>query len=116
MVRSFYLVAGLVALALGAIGLFLPLLPTVPFLILAAFCFARSSARLEAWLLTHPRYGPSILAWRDRGAISRRGKRAAYAAFAFSILLGFLLLSWPWMLLPVAAALISGSWIASRPN
>ena len=116
MVRSLYLIAGLVALALGAIGLFLPLLPTVPFIILAAFCFARSSQRLEAWLLAHPRYGPPIHAWRERGAISRRGKRAAYAAFALSILLSFLLLAWPWMLLPVAAALVSGSWIATRPS
>jgi len=116
MVRSLYLIAGLIALGLGAIGLFLPLLPTVPFLILAAFCFARSSQRLEAWLLAHPRYGPHIHAWRERGAISRRGKRAAFAAFALSILLGFLLLAWPWSLLPVGAALVSGSWIATRPN
>lgn len=116
MVRSFYLFAGLAALAFGAVGLFLPLLPTVPFLILAAFCFARSSRRLEAWLLAHPRYGPHIRGWRERGAISRRGKRAAYAALALSILIGFLLLPWPWPLLPIAAASISGSWIATRPD
>src|SRR3546814_11599305 len=58
--------AGWASLGLGAIGAFLPLLPTVPFVILAAFCFARSSPRLEKWLLTHPHFGHHIVAWRDR--------------------------------------------------
>lgn len=87
MKRHFYLVAGWASLGLGAIGAFLPLLPTVPFVILAAFCFARSSPRLEAWLLTHPHFGHHIVAWREKGAISRKGKVAATLAFAFSIVL-----------------------------
>ena len=82
MVRLAYLVVGLLLLLLGAIGLFVPLLPTVPFVILAAFCFARSSTRLEQWLVRHERFGPHILAWRSRGSISRAGKRAALLAFA----------------------------------
>ena len=53
MKRQFYLLAGLASLALGSIGILLPLLPTVPFMILAAFCFANSSPRLEAWLVEH---------------------------------------------------------------
>lgn len=101
---------------LGALGAFLPLLPTVPFIILAAFCFGRSSPALERKLLDHPTFGPHLHAWRQRGAISRRGKTAAIVAFAASALLGFLLLSWPWMLIPAAAALIGGSWILSRPT
>ena len=116
MVRSLYLIAGLLALVLGAIGLFVPLLPTVPFVILAAFCFARSNRRLEAWLVGHPRFGAHIQAWRSRGAISRRGKRAAFAAFALSVALGLLLLPLPWSLIPLAAALAGGSWIATRPE
>src|SRR3546814_5244923 len=87
MKRHFYLVAGWASLGLGAIGAFLPLLPTVPFVILAAFCFARSSPRLEKWLLTHPHFGHHIVAWREKGAISRKGKIAATAAFALSIVL-----------------------------
>ena len=87
MKRHFYLIAGWASLGLGAIGAFLPLLPTVPFVILAAFCFARSSPRLENWLLTHPHFGHHIVAWREKGAISRKGKIAATAAFAFSIAL-----------------------------
>lgn len=114
--RHLYLAAGLLSVALGTFGIFLPLLPTVPFMILAAFCFARSSPRLEAKLLDHRHFGPHILRWRERGAISRRGKKAALAAFAFSIALAVISAPWPWLLAPLAAALISGSWIWTRPE
>lgn len=116
MLRIGYLLLGFLALALGAIGAFLPLLPTVPFMILAAFLFARSSPRLEARLLDHAHVGPHIRRWRERGAISRKGKRAALIAFAVSAAVGLLTLSLPWSLIPVAAALIGGSWIMSRPE
>ena len=116
MTRMGYLVGGLLSLILGGLGVFVPLLPTVPFVILAAFCFARSSPRLEQWLVGHDRFGPHILAWRSRGAISAAGKRAALLAFAVSVAAGFALLSFPWSMIPVAAALIGGSWIWSRPS
>lgn len=114
--RHLYLIAGFASLALGTVGAFLPLLPTVPFMILAAFCFARSSPRLEAKLLNNPAFGPHIRRWRDHGAISRQGKRAAMAAFAVSILLALLLTSWPWFLIPIAAAIVAGRWIWTRPE
>ncbi len=116
MKRHFYLVAGWASLGLGAIGAFLPLLPTVPFVILAAFCFARSSPRLENWLLNHPHFGHHIVAWREKGAISRKGKIAATAAFAVSIVLAAILSPWPWVMLPVVAAVVTGSWIWTRPE
>lgn len=116
MIRAGYLLAGLVSLALGAIGLLLPILPTVPFVILAAFCFARSSPALEQRLLDHRTFGPHIRTWRSRGAISRKGKTAAAIAFAASAVLGLALLSLPWSLIPLAAALIGGSWVLSRPS
>lgn len=114
--RSLYLLAGLVSLLLGGAGAFLPLLPTVPFLILAAFCFARSHPGLERWLVEHPRFGSHIRAWRERGAISPKGKRAAILAFAASMAAGLLFLPWPWAVAPAAAAIIGGSWILSRPE
>lgn len=116
MLRIGYLIAGLVSLLLGAIGAFVPLLPTVPFVILAAFCFGRSSPRLEHWLVGHERFGPHIAAWRGRGAISPAGKRAALLAFSVSAAAGFAVLALPWSLLPALAALIGGSWILTRPN
>jgi hypothetical protein len=114
--RLLYLGLGFASVALGAAGILLPLLPTVPFMLLAAFFFARSSPRLEAWLVDHPRFGPHIRAWRERGAISPAGKRGALFAFAFSAVLGLVLLPFPWLLAPLAAGLVGGSWIASRPE
>lgn len=116
MIRAGYLVAGFVSLALGALGLALPILPTVPFVILAAFCFARSSPALERRLVEDRTFGPHIHAWRTRGAISRRGKTAAAAAFAFSVAMGFVLLDAPWSLIPAAAAAIGGAWVLTRPS
>ncbi|HEX9964012.1 MAG TPA: YbaN family protein [Allosphingosinicella sp.] len=114
--RLLYLCLGFASVGLGAAGIVLPLLPTVPFMLLAAFFFARSSPRLEAWIVEHPRFGPHIKAWRERGAIGPAGKRAALFAFLFSALLGLALLPFPWLLVPLAAALIGGSWIATRPE
>ncbi|WP_221792744.1 YbaN family protein [Aquisediminimonas sediminicola] len=114
--RHVYLIAGFVALALGAIGAVLPLLPTVPFLILAAFCFARSNPEFEAYLLDHPQFGEAIRTWRTRGAISRKGKKAATIAFGISLGLAFLLMDMPWPLVSVVAIGLTGTWIWTRPD
>ncbi|HEX7783920.1 MAG TPA: YbaN family protein [Sphingobium sp.] len=75
--RAGWLVLGVMLVAIGFVGIFVPLLPTTDFLLLALPCFARSSPRLEAWLLDHPRYGPSLRAWRTQRAVPRRAKVAA---------------------------------------
>ena len=111
-----YRLLGFASLFAGAVGVLVPLVPTVPFLILAAFGFARSDPRIEAWLVVHPRFGPPIEAWRTRGAISPHGKRAAYLAFAVSAVLGFVLLSFPWSAVPLLVGVVGGAWIASRPS
>ncbi len=72
--RSLWYALGLIALALGIVGIALPVVPTVPFLLLAAGAFARSSPRLERRIMNHPTYGPPVRAWRERGAISRLAK------------------------------------------
>lgn len=116
MSRTLYLIAGFLALGLGGIGILLPLLPTIPFIILAAFCFARSNKALERWLLDHPTFGVHIRMWREKGAISRKGKQAALAAFAVSTVLALALAPLPWSLAPLAAAAIGGTWIWMRPE
>jgi len=89
--RGLYLSAGWVALGLGIAGVPLPLLPTTPFLILAAACFLRSSPRLHARLLAHPRLGPYLAQWQRERSIPARAKRRAYGlvvvTFAVSIVL-----------------------------
>ncbi len=74
--RVAWIVVGLVALALGAIGVALPLLPTTPFVLVAAFAFAKSSERLHNWLVEHDIFGALIKNWREHGAISKRAKVA----------------------------------------
>lgn len=75
--RLLWLVAGLGFLAIGAVGIVLPLLPTTPFLLLAAYCFARSSPQLHKWLHNHPTFGPLINNWNQYGSIDRRSKHIA---------------------------------------
>lgn len=65
---------GWTCVGLGALGLFLPLLPTTPFLLLAAWCFDRSSPRLHGWLLRQPVLGPLLADWRAHGVIRPRAK------------------------------------------
>jgi hypothetical protein len=67
--RAFWLGAGALSLLTGIVGIFLPLLPTTPFVLLAAFCFSRGSARWEAWMLSHPRFGPIVRDWREHQAV-----------------------------------------------
>jgi uncharacterized protein len=114
--RRLYLAAGLSSVALGAIGAFLPLLPTVPFLILAAFCFARSSPALEARLMNHPHYGHHLVAWREKGVVSRRAKWSATAAFTVSIGIGFITMTAPWSMVPLGVAMICLTWLWRRPE
>lgn len=114
--RMLFFVLGIVSLGLGAAGLFLPLVPTVPFLLLATFCFAQSSPRLERWIVEHERFGPHILAWRRSRAVSLSGKRAAWAAFGLSATAGLILLPFPWALLPAAVAVAGSWWIAGLPT
>jgi len=84
---------GLVCVALAVVGIVLPLLPTAPFLLLAAFFFARSSSRLHNWLLSHPTFGPFIDDWNTSGAIRPQAKRLATVSVAavlgLSLFLGF---------------------------
>ncbi|MCW3796764.1 YbaN family protein [Sphingomonas sp. BN140010] len=114
--RTLFLLAGGLFFTVGFVGMFVPLLPTVVFWIIAAWCFGQSSPRFEAWLLRHPTVGPHILAWRQRGAISRRGKLAATAGLAASSAIGLLALRPPWSLAPLAACLIVGLFIWTRPD
>jgi uncharacterized protein len=116
MIRIGYLIAGAAALLLGAVGIAVPGLPTVPFVLLAAFCFARSDPRLERWLLDHRHFGPHIHAWRARGAIRPRAKAMAVTMLLASAAASLWLLHFPWLLLPLSASIAAGAWILTRPN
>ncbi|MEO0422309.1 MAG: YbaN family protein [Pseudomonadota bacterium] len=115
--RMIWFAVGLSALALGAVGVVLPLLPTTPFVLLAAYAFARSSRRCHDWLLGHALFGPIIRDWQREGAISRRAKVTAaismMAIFALSLALGVA----PTVLAIQALVLsASATYVLSRPE
>lgn len=118
MARSLWLAAGLVLVGIGFVGLFVPLLPTADFLILALPCFARSSPRLEAWLLGHPRFGPMLRAWRASGAVPRHAKVASSLGMALGLGLfaGLAHPRWPWVAGVAALMLAAAVWIWRRPE
>jgi uncharacterized membrane protein YbaN (DUF454 family) len=116
--RLLWLLAGFALLGLGIIGAFLPLMPTTIFLILAAGAFARSSTRLETWLLDHPRFGPLILAWRTERAIPRRAKLTAAIGMITGYVI-FLVGARPelWLNLVVMAFFLAcAAYVLSRPE
>ena len=105
------------SLGLGFMGIFLPGLPTVPFVLLSAFAAARGSERLHAWLLAHRQFGPMIRDWQAHGAVSRRAKRMAVAMMTLSAILMLLLMPDRWMALPgIAVMAIVGTWLWHRPE
>jgi uncharacterized membrane protein YbaN (DUF454 family) len=83
--RYFWLALGHVAMLLGIIGAFLPVMPTAPFVILASFAYSKGSPRFEKWLLEHPRLGPPVRAWREHGVIKRTPKVLATVGVSISV-------------------------------
>ncbi len=87
--RGFFLFVGLTSLGLGVLGIILPLLPTVPFILLSAYCFARSSERLHNWLHQHPWFAQSLKDWEQQRAVrpglKRRAMIVSLISFSLSI-------------------------------
>ncbi|CAN7335920.1 YbaN family protein [Aquipseudomonas alcaligenes] len=95
-VRYVLLVVGWLAVALGVIGIFLPVLPTTPFLLLAAACFVRSSRRFYLWLVNHRHLGPWIRDYLEGNGIPLKGKVYAIGLMWISIAFSCYLVPLPW--------------------
>jgi len=115
--RVIWAALGILCVGIGLLGVVLPLLPTVPFMLLAAFFFARSSERLHTWLITHPTFGGPIQDWQENGAINPRAKKLATASIGAVFLLS-VALSLPIHVLAIQAAVLSCVllFIWTRPN
>lgn len=115
--RLLWLLLAYVALALGVIGIFVPGLPTTPFVLLAAFAAARGSRRLHEKLLAHRVFGPMIRDWQDSGAVSRQAKRAATGMMALCAVIMFLTAPKLWMAATGTAVMaVVALWLWRRPE
>lgn len=115
--KIFLIISGIISLILGIVGILLPLLPTTPFLLLSAFCFARSSEKLHAWLLCHPSFGPAIIDWRENGSISKRNKIFAMVVILLTILMSVIFeVSSAILLIQTAVLSIVSLFILTRPQ
>ena len=113
--RVLWAFVGGLGLVLAIIGTALPLIPTVPFLLLAAFGFARSSPRWHDWMMRHPRFGPPLRAWREHGAISRRVKIIALLSMAGGAVFSWFVVPWQFWLAQVGILLAVGAFLVTRP-
>lgn len=114
--RGLWLAAGGLALALGLIGIFLPLLPTTPFVLLAAFCFSRGSQRWEDWLLHHPRLGPMVRDWRRHHAVPLRAKQWATVMMLASCSWAWWVIPSAWRVAPALACTVVAVWLWRLPT
>lgn len=101
--RLIYLVLAYFFLALGIIGIFVPGLPTVPFLLLTTWCASRGSTHLHRWLSAHPQIGKLLIDWETKKAISRSSKIIAVLMLLVSWSLMFHLVSTNWLLWSIGA-------------
>ncbi|MCE3009229.1 MAG: YbaN family protein [Proteobacteria bacterium] len=117
MKRPLNLAIGMGFLGLGFIGAFLPVLPSTCFFICATYFFGKSSTRLEAWALNHPRFGHAVRSWRETRSIPLAGKIAALVGMSVSAL--FLVASpaplWA-ILLGLGVLILSAWYVLSRPT
>lgn len=117
MVRVLWLVLAWVSLALGIIGIVLPVVPTTPFILLAAFAAARGSERLHARMRNHPRFGTMLRDWERDGAVSRRAKYFATITMLGSAIILFVFTP-HWWIAAIASAIMLGVavWLWMRPE
>jgi uncharacterized membrane protein YbaN (DUF454 family) len=114
--RWLWLSFALLALGLGIIGIFVPGLPTVPFVLLASFFASRGSHRLHAWLYRHVVFGPMIRVWEREGAVSRRAKRIALVSMLLaSLVMAAFAPTWGWAIGSACMAMVA-VWLWRRPE
>ncbi|MBW0169976.1 MAG: YbaN family protein [Hydrogenophaga sp.] len=114
-VRWLLWLAGTVALVLGVIGVVLPGLPTTPFVLLAAACYAKASPRLHGWLLNHRLFGPMVSDWEQHRSLTRRTKTIALTGMVVMVSLS----AWgfrhqPWALGGLLLVGLVGAWVVAR--
>jgi uncharacterized membrane protein YbaN (DUF454 family) len=106
-IRQITLAAGFACLGLGVAGLFLPVMPTTVFLLLALWCFSRSSERLQRWLYDHPRFGHGLRQWHRHRVIPPKAKAAALTMMAASFLATLYLYAGTWVVPEIVGVILA---------
>ena len=117
--RIFFVILGGIFLLLGVVGIVLPVLPTTPFVLLAAMCFAKGSMRCHQWLMKHPTFGKLIVDWQKHRAIPFTGKAMSVTMMSLSCLMLFYRLPQAqlWLAcLTSSICLLTGLWIIQLPT
>ena len=116
--RALFLAAGMAALGLGIAGIFLPVLPTTPLVLLAAACFARSYRPFHEWLLAHRLFGPMIHEWQAHRSLPYRTKLTAIATMAVTLGVSVVFFIEPvWLKAALAAlGLVLAVWLYRIPS
>jgi uncharacterized protein len=109
---------GWLCIAIGLVGIVVPGLPTTVFLLVAAWAFSRSSPRFQEWLVEHPRLGPPVQAWRERGAIPVKAKVLAVIMMSLSLAIIISYGSGSWVFPAAVGVIMAGAaaYVISRPN
>jgi hypothetical protein len=117
MAKKYLLISlGWLSVFLGTVGAFLPILPTVPFMLLAGWCFARSSQRFHQWLLDHKQFGPILRDWERNGSMTRKIRNRALVTLWLSLLLSMWIIGKPWgYALLTALGFCSSAYLLTRP-
>lgn len=119
LIRGVFFGLGVVFLALGLIGVVVPGMPTTVFVLLAGYCWARSSKRFYEYLLSHQVFGKMITDWQERRAMPRFAKYLAWAMMAISTVVMFIRLpdDWLWLGVVMAVAMLAvGIWMSRLPD
>lgn len=115
--KMVWFVIGVVALFLGGLGVFLPILPTTPFVIVAAFAFGKSIPAWRRWLVNNKTFGPMIRDWEETGAIAPRYKAVAFTMMLAALALSFYLSIKPVIIVVQALCMLAAFFfILTRPN
>jgi len=118
MVRHCLLALGFLMVGLGTLGVFLPVVPTAPFLIVAAWAFSRSSERFHNWLYSHPHFGPPLVAWNRHGVIPVTAKVLSVVGMYSSVVLVITFVETDWVLPAIHIAVVTAvaAYILTRPS
>jgi len=118
MMRHLLFILGWLLFAVGFVGVFVPVLPTTVFMLLALWCFSRSSDRFHNWLYTHKHFGPPLQLWQEHRVIPLKAKYIAILFMTGSLIYVFVFSSTPnWARILMSGSMAFGAWyILTKPS